>query len=402
MRGKAFYRIGLAMERESIFARRILSGIADAAAAFAREGVVLDLRFLRDRLLRNSDDLAPYDGFIAQIQDDAAAEKLSRTNRPVVDVLFKKAHPFCTIVNVDNAAIARLAAEHFLDRRFAHVAFCGREGVAYSDERHRAFESVLAERGVPCISYSVPSAKRKAFFMGREPRREEAVENPLDEEYLFDWAKTLPSGTAVFCCQDLRAYQLCHACYRAGLHIPNDIAILGVDDDPIFCSFSDPRLSSIDPDAESVGREALSVLWRNLKGEVRRSRTPPPRFVSPRGLTVRESTDLFHYDPPWLGEALAFISQRFAEPLAVEDVFAHVGKSHTLVDRAFRRVLGTSVGKEINRFRLDRASHLLRTTDLPVREVARQSGFTSIPYFCAAFRSRFGRTAMDYRALQIR
>lgn len=98
-----------------------------------------------------------------------------------------------------------------------------------------------------------------------------------------------------------------------------------------------------------------------------------------------------------MGEALAFISRRFTEPLAVEDVFAHVGKSHTLVDRAFRRILGTSVGKEITRFRLDRAAQLLRTTDLPVNEVASQSGFTSISYFCATFRTRFGRTAAAYR-----
>lgn len=396
-KGSRVYRIGLAMERESIFARRILTGLAVAVADFMKEGIYFDLSFLYDRLLRDDEDVNAYDGFIAQIQDDAMAARLVSTHTPVIDVLYKKAYSGCTVANVDNVAIARLAAEHLIERNFEHLAYCGREGAAYSDERYKAFAAYLAEAGKSCLCYTLPQAKAHSFFLKRENRKGEDVENPPDEEYLFEWVKNLPRGTAVFCCQDVRAYQLCHVCYRAGLRIPQDIAVLGVDDDPVFCNFSNPHLSSIDPDAEAVGRVALGLLRKYFEEKGSSRGELPPTFVPPRTLTVRASTDLFHYDPAWLGDALSFISRNYAAPISVEDVFAYVKKSHTLVDRAFRERLGTSVLKEIVRVRLAQATRLLRTTELPIKEVARQSGFTSFSHFCSEFRKKTGQSANDYR-----
>lgn len=391
------YRIGLAMERESIFARRVLTGLAQAVVAFMQKGIFFDLRFLHDRLLRDDEDLETFDGFIAQVQDDAMAERLTRVHAPIIDILYKKAYVGCTVANVDNVAIANLAAQHLIERNFEHFAYCGRDGVAYSDERYVAFSSYLAQQGKKCLRYILPSAKAYAFFLKKEPRGGEDVENPPDKAYLRAWIQSLPRGTAVFCCQDVRAYQLCHVCYRAGLRIPQDIAILGVDDDPIFCNFSDPHLSSIDPNAEAVGEASLSLLNQCLSGKGATQRVLEPVFVPPRTLTIRESTDLFHYEPAWLGDALAFISHNYAAPISVEDVFAHVKKSHTLVDRTFRQRLGTSVLKEIVRARFAQADRLLLTTELLIKEVARQSGFSSFPYFCSEFKKKTGKTPNAYR-----
>ena len=390
------YRIGIAMERESIFARSVLEGLAAAQKDFANRGIVFDMRFLHDRLVRDGSDISKFDAFVAQVQDDEMAERLSANGRPVVDVLFKKHHPGCAVVNVDNAAIARLAAAHLLERRFEHFAFFGRNGVSYSDERAAVFAEAIGERGGSVIEYVVPAAKQKAFFQGPLPTMEEAVENPLDAKYLRNWVRSLPRGTAVFCCQDLRAYQLMHECYEAGRAIPEDIAILGVDDDPIFCSFSDPRLSSVDPDAQAVGANALSLLASSLIDG-----TPTDSahsvFVPPKTLTVRESTEVFHYEPSWLGEAMVYIHRDPSVNLTASMVFEHVGKSHTLVERMFRQVLGTTVQKEIMRVRLVEAERLLRTTDLPVNEVAKRSGFVTFSYFCSAFASTYGQSAAAYR-----
>ena len=186
------------------------------------------------------------------------------------------------------------------------------------------------------------------------------------------------------------------ACRAAGRRIPDEIAVLGVDDDPIFCNFTDPRLSSVDPDAAAVGRAALLALREDILGR-RRVKSPAPRFVRPRGLTVRESTDVFHYEPKWLGDALGFIHRNIAANLSAEDVFRHVGKSHTLVDRAFRTALGTSVQKEIMRARLDEARRLLASTALPMADVARLAGFARVQYFCNSFAAEMGCTPTEYR-----
>lgn len=392
---KRIRRIGLALERESVFARQVLQGMAEAVSAFEQEGFALDLRFLPDRLVRSSEDLKGFDGFVAQIQDAAMAARLAATRKPVVDVLFKRRHPHCTVVNVDNAAIAALAVDHLVARQFKRFAFCGRNGVSYSDERFTHYARLLREKGFAVTRFEIPEAEAHRIYLGRKP--DETVDAPEDERYLVDWVSSLPRGTAVFCCQDLRAYQLMRACRAAERKIPDEIAVLGVDDDPIFCNFTDPRLSSVDPDAAMVGREALSVLRAAILGGAR-ARMPDPHFVKPRGLTVRESTDVFHYEPKWLGEALGFIHRCIADNLTAEDVFRHVGRSHTLVDRAFRQVLGTSVQKEIMRVRLERAAELLATTELPIQDVARASGFASFSYFCSSFAAHYGKSAAGYRA----
>ena len=383
---KGTIRVGLAIERESIFARRVLGGMAAAAAEYAKSGVVFDLRFIHDRFISDSKQLKGYDGYIAQIQTDDMADRLARTKKPVVDVLFKKRYPHTSVVNVDNAKIAALAAKHLIERRFETLAFFGRNGVSYSDERYAAFAEEAAKAGKEVIHYEVPAGERARFFLGEESAKEEAVEDPVDGAYLKEWVRSLPKGTAVFCCQDLRAYQLMHAAYEAERAIPGDIAILGVDDDPIFCNFTDPRLTSVDPDAEAVGREALAAIL-----------SPGDRFVPPKGVTIRESTDLFRYDPPWLGDALGFIYREVSRNLTASDVFAFVGKSHTLVDRTFRRVLGTCVQKVIMKARLEAAAKLLKTTDRAINEVASMSGFASFAYFCSSFAAAYGMTAAEFR-----
>lgn len=399
MSAKRQFRIGLALERESIFARRLLEGMAAEAAVLSRAGTPLDLRFLHDRLLRDRDEMESFDAFVAQIQDAGMAAALKAARRPFVDVLMLRRFPGARVVNVDNEAIASAAVEHFVSRRFTEFAFCGRSGVAYSDERRGAFAALLRKRGFPCRMYDPPKAAGRALASGGARRKGEAVDEPADARSLEKWAASLKPGTAVFCCQDLRAYQLMRACRTKGVRVPQDVAVLGVDDDPLFCSFTDPKLSSVDPNAEDVGREAVRALAESLRRT--RGRTAARDvFVKPRGVTVRESTDVYRVDHPWLGKALEFIHRDPAACITAADVFAHVGLSHTIVDREFRSKLGTSVQKEIMKARLDRAAELLANTSIPVAEVAERSGFASFPYFCSSFSSRFRTTAVRYRELQ--
>ena len=391
-----FHRIGIAIERESVFARRVLTGLVSALPRFKERGFDFDLRFLYDSLARNKRELDDFDGFIAQVQNPEMARALTATGKPVVDVLYKQRYENCAVVNPDNHAIARLVVEHLLSRRFRHFAFCGREGVFYSDDRCRAFKKLLADAGFEMVSYTLTPRAAHEYFLGKDPRKELKVEDPLDAANLRRWVKQLPSGTAVFCCQDLRAYQLLRICKEEEIQIPSHIALVGVDDDPIFCHFTTPRLSSVNPDAERVGDETLELLAMAFT-ENRPLAFADSRFIEPRALSVRESSEIFSYDPPWLGEALAYIYRHISENLSAEDVYRAINKSHTVVDRYFRMVLGTSVQKIIIKTRLERAAFLLKTTDLPIKTILRQSGYSSFSYFCTSFSRFYGITAEEYR-----
>ncbi len=391
-----FRRIGIAIERESVFARRVLTGLVGALPRFKEQGFDFDLRFLYDSLARNKRELEDFDGFIAQVQNPEMGRALMSTGKPVVDVLYKQRYENCAVVNPDNRAISRLVVEHLLSRRFRHFAFCGREGVFYSDERCRAFKELLADAGFEMTPYTLAERAAHEYFLGKDPRKELKVEDPLDAVSLRRWVKQLSSGTAVFCCQDLRAYQLLRISKEEGIAIPNQIALIGVDDDPIFCHFTTPRLSSVDPHAERVGHEALALLATAFT-EGRPLTFADSRFIAPRALSVRESSEVFGYDPPWLGEALAYIYRHIAENLSAEDVYRTLGKSHTVVDRYFRKALGTSVQKIIIKTRLERAAFLLKTTDAPIKMILRQSGFASFSYFCTSFSRFYGMSAEAYR-----
>ena len=202
------------------------------------------------------------------------------------------------------------------------------------------------------------------------------------------WLQSLPKPVAVFCANDLRGQQVIFACAEAGIAVPAEVAVLGLDNDTLVCNFVTPTLSSIDPDAAALGLSAARALALGLDG----LRTPPRQaLVPPRELVTRGSTETFPVDPPWLSDALVFIRRNINRRLSATDVYAAVHRSHTRVDAAFRERLGTTVQAEIRRVALDEARRLLATTGLSVADVARRAGFASPQYFCNVFTAAFGQ-----------
>ena len=177
------------------------------------------------------------------------------------------------------------------------------------------------------------------------------------------------------------------ACRTAGAAVPQEVAVLGVDNDTLICNFTTPSISSIDPDAFALGQAAAEYLDRRLDGDATDS---APQMIGPKELVVRGSTDTFPVDPPWLAEALMFLRRNIGRHITASDVYAHVGLSHTCVNSMFRAKLGSTVQKTIRKTALAEAQRMLSTTDLPVAEIARRSGFASHQYFCRVFTHEFG------------
>ena len=171
--------------------------------------------------------------------------------------------------------------------------------------------------------------------------------------------------------------------------VPSDIAILGVDDDPIYCMFSTPRLSSIDPDPVAIGQAAAMTLAK-MPSDGQLAENPPSLIVPPRGVIERASTNTYPYAPPWFAEALDFIRANAVKGISASDVFRHVGFSRTLVEKVFNENTSSPVQKKIVEARIGEAKRLLSTTSIPVKEVATLSGFSSLHYLSRAFASITG------------
>jgi LacI family transcriptional regulator len=184
------------------------------------------------------------------------------------------------------------------------------------------------------------------------------------------------------------------ACLRAELHVPDEVAILGVDNDPFLCNLSTPQLSSIDVYPERIGYEAAALLDRLMKG----GRAPrQPLLFEPRGLVIRQSTDVTAVADPHVAQASKLIRDHACEAISIEQLLAKVPVSRSALFRRFKEHLGRSPKKELSRVRLERAKALLTNSTLSIEEVARQTFQTDSKHFIAVFRAATGATPMRYR-----
>ena len=384
--------IGVAIERTSEYGRRFLRGVAD----FFDDKPDCQLALLNPSQVTGR-TLDEYDGWICRITDKRILAKLHDTGKPVVDAICLTPFRGFSTIRTDHSAIGTLAAEHFLTHRFFNFGFCGYRHVRFSDLRRNAFVRILEGRGFRPNIYRPPYRPNRIH--STRTQQLGLTEGPLgeaeDTECLSTWLKRLQKPVAVFCCDDFRASDVARLCKRLHLRIPDDVAILGVDNDPVYCMFSSPRLSSIDPNAEALGLAAAEMLHGQLSSP--RSQEPLARTIQPKGIVMRTSTDSYPGAPDWFADAMSYIENEIHTGLSASDVFRRVGYSRTLVERVFRKVLGMTVQEEIAEVRIRAAKQLLRTTAIPVKDIASQTGYRSIEYFTRAFKAAVGHPPAAYR-----
>ena len=380
--------IGILIERQRTYGRRLCEGII----RFARERTNWTLRIVDFMNLPQIAHNKDIDGFIARVMDDRAEEQLRATGKPVVDVFFERPRMGFAAADQNALLVGQMAAQHFIEHRFTNFAFCGYNGRSYSDRRRDAFIQCLEQNHFGCAIYRTPPSALKDF--NNSVVLQERFGFASDYRALATWISKLPKPVGVFCSHDMRAYHLAEACRSLRLQIPDDVAILGADDDELVCNFSDPPLSSIDQNAYGIGYAAAETLQSMLQNP---GIVPPPVLIAPVHLIERESTRIYPVNPPWLSDALIFIRRNISGNLTASDVYAAVGKSHTLVDSAFRKTFGTSVQKTIIRTRLEEAKRLIRDTSLTLTEIAAKTGFSTVQYFCSSFSKACGSSPSAYR-----
>lgn len=321
-------------------------------------------------------------GIIARLDDERRAHALAARGVPVVDVLGGGLKRNVPLVHVDHDAIARLAVEHFLERGIRSFGFFGLRNAPWSLLREAAFERALGARGL----------RLRICHVAAEPRGLSAWH--AQRRTLVSFLSSLARPAGVLACYDPSAFQVLEACRSAGFVVPDEVAVLGVDNDEPLCALSAPPLSSIDPNHFAVGyraAERLDQLARGLGGPT------DPSFVEPLGVVTRRSTDLRTVDDPAVAAALRFIREHACDGIDVPDVVHHAGVSRSVLQRRFRREVGRTVHDEILRVRLARVQDLLAGSDLPIKTIADRAGFEHPEYLSVTFRNAFGLTPREYR-----
>ncbi len=379
------------VELTRAFGRDLCEGIT----SYAQEHERLTPFFVDIGSLGDPKALSRFDGFIARVMTDAIARRLAASGKPVVDVYYGKPRPGFAVVKTNHNRIGSLAAEHFIERRFENFGFCGFAGGRFSEYCRQAFRRALSSRGRSCDSYEPPPGASYEF----DPSVliNERLNRAQDADELARWVKGARKPIAVLCPNDLRAWQLLHVCRDCGIDVPHDVAVLGLDNDVLVCGFSKPTISSIDPNTAEIGRMAARTLMEMIEDPGRAGRQTV-RQVAPAGIVTRASTDVYPVSPPWLSDALVFIRRHIADNLTASDVYARLGLSHTVVDAAFRKSLGTTVQKTISAARIDEARRLLRTSGLSISAVAARCGFASQEYFTRSFTSAEGMPPSAFKS----
>jgi LacI family transcriptional regulator len=305
------------------------------------------------------------------------------TKKPVVNIGDVRL-PDIPTVHSDDVAIGRMAADHFTERGFRDMAFFRRSDALSARERCEAFRARVRENG--------GTFHLVDWLTHNKGRREHS------ESELIGWLgrqiKKLPRPLAVFSEHDEVSIEVIYACRNQGIPVPEQVAVLGVDDDKLRCEFAPIPLSSIDNNQEMEGYEAAALLDRLLRGE---PPPPAPVLVQPVGITTRLSSDILAVDHPHVAAALLHIWQNYTKPINAKTVAATVPISYRRLHDAFLENVGRTIAGEIEYKRIELAKTLLVNTTRKGYQIAEECGFASNIRMSRIFRRELGTTPLNYR-----
>lgn len=326
---------------------------------------------------------AGYAGIISHIHAGKVATGLRTLDCPLVNIAGDSLGEPFACVRLDDLAVGEMGARHLMDLGYRRFGFFGLD-MSFSRDRFAGFTRALKTRRFDCI----------ANYADQQQQSWHGWDACQQHQRVRDFLARLETPSAVMACSDFMGRLLIAVCDAMHLRVPEDIAILGVDNDLGKCESDVVTLSSIDVDRPRLGYEAAAILDRLMHGQ-----SPPPRpvTVSPRTLVQRRSTGQLTFTDPEVSAAMRYIHDNACEGISVDAVCRHSSISRRQLERRFSAAVGRSPGDEIRRLRLDRARHLVLSTPLPMTDISAQCGFEYLSHFSTAFRQAFGTPPRKYR-----
>jgi LacI family transcriptional regulator len=294
--------------------------------------------------------------------------------------------PGLTNIMTDHVSIGEMGAEHLLERGFQQFAYCGFDDWWWSRKRGEFFGKTAVEAGYPTYFYPQPRAKAKRTWDKELP-------------IIADWLLTLPKPVGLMACNDDRGEWVIEACKIAGLNVPDEVAIVGVDNDPLICDLCNPPLSSIVLNVEKAGYEAAVHLDKMMAGE---KVTNYEIHVQPTHVAIRQSTDVLAVEDAHVAAALRFIRQRSKTVIQVSNVVSASGLSRRALEKRFRSILGHSIHDEIRRTRVEQIIKMLAETAMPISDIAQALGFPDVAHISRYFSREKGISPLAYRKRYLR
>jgi len=320
---------------------------------------------------------------VARMPESVRTVARARVPTVVLDsrTLYARQLADASFVTCDSEVIGRAGAEFFLKQGFKNFAYVAdTEPWDWSVLRGRAFCGRVSEEGLACDVYDGGTEKRSDWAR--------------DEKRLARWLAELPKPCAVLAARDGRARQVLEACLAAGLEVPGDVALLGVDNEEILCENSSPTLSSIQPDSEEAGYRAADLLERLMRGSLRKSQT---LSYGVRQIVARESSRSARATDRRLLRGLEFIRLNAGEGVAVADVASHMGVSRRMAELLFRKHAGCSILDSVQQTRLGRLKTFLSETSLPIGQISAQCGYQTEMHAKRVFKRMTGMTMSQFR-----
>lgn len=374
-------RVALLIETSRAYGRELLRGVRKYVTEHGPWSIFAEIRDLESKppaWLRDWDG----DGILTRTATQAMADAIQAVKVPTIELRATKLNHRFPFVGMNNTAVGKMCANYLMERGHQHFGVYELTTEQFFIERSQSFASKIQEHGFECHVFR------------QSANREKPQQWEKQQGLLVEWLKRLPKPIAILACTDQLGFWLLDACSRAELLVPEQVAVLGVENDETLCTMSTPSLSSVRLGGERVGYQAAALLDQWIKGK-----KPPklPTLFPPVVIETRRSTDIFAISDPLLAQALRLVRDKACDGIRVDDILDAIPLSRSSLERGFREVIGRSPNMELHRIKLQRASELLAMTDLTLDEIASKTSFAHKHYLASSFRKLYGMTPGEYR-----
>lgn len=320
------------------------------------------------------------DAIIARWDPDGNANLLTSLNIPIILQNYKSRSEYFSNLTGDYIGTGAMAAKFFIKRRYRNFAFYGNKGVVWSRERAEGFRKEIEKMG------------GNYYYFESENLDEEKWSS--SHVQLDDWLLSLPKPIALFACDDSFALQVSEICKINNISIPDEIALLGVDNDELICNLSDPPISSIVLDVEKGGYEAGRLIDQLIRGE----RTEPFNIIiHPTRFELRKSTEKYNISNEYVLKIVNYIENYFTSEIDIEELTRLVPLSRRNLEVKFKNEMGTTLYQFLLNCRIDYFTHLLLTTNRSLFDLAIEAGFSDYKNISRLFKKMKGYTPLEFR-----
>ncbi len=320
-------------------------------------------------------------GIVAQLNQTGEIKKLIDSGFCVVAQDYKERFKAIPNITGEYEKNGVMAAEYFLSKGYKNFAFYGFKDYVWSHERSLGYIKRLKQQGYDVYQYdNTVQGKYKLWYYRDSP--------------LSEWLLKLPKPLALFACDDNQASHICEACNIAGIRVPEDVAILGVDNDQMVCELSNPPTSSIALDTENAGYKVAELLEAMI---LKKTDSFNDIVVEATGIITRQSTDIFAISDGEVLKALQFIKKNIADKIQVEDVVGNGALSRRALEKRFKEIVGRSIYQEILFRKMERAANLIINTRKSVLDIAFQCGFDDSKNLSRMFQRTYNISPLQYR-----